>query len=149
MTNDITQYFESNYKERVKFDAFMGMDLKVIEPGEVTYTLLVKDEHTTAPHSAHGGVCAAMMDATLGVAALSYAVTQGNLCATVEFKLNYLAQVRPGETLISHGKIQHTGSRLIVSEATIKEATSGELKAMGLGTFTQYPMEKRNQEIDS
>lgn len=147
MTNDITRYFESHYKKMVRFDAFMGLNLTVVEPGEVRYTLPIKEDYSTAPESAHGGVCAAMMDATLGVAALSYAVTKGNLCATVEFKINYIAQVRPGETLSSHGKIKHVGSRLIVSEAKIKEATTGELKALGLGTFTQYPIEKRAEEV--
>jgi len=144
MTENIEKFFEDQYKKMVQFDKFLGMELTVVSPGNIHYLLPIKAHHATAPDSAHGGVCAAMMDATLGVAALSYAVTLGNLCATVEFKINYLAQVRPGETLISTGQISHTGSRLIVSEGKIMEQSSGEMKAVGLGTFSQYPIEKRS-----
>ena len=135
--------FESSYKETVLFDKFLGMDLKVKTPGHVIYTLEIRNHHLTAPHSAHGGVTAAMMDATLGVAALSYAVTQGNLCATVEFKINYIRQVGPGCVLTSNGRIKHTGKTLIVSEGNIREKASGDLIATGLGTFSQYPISKR------
>lgn len=140
----LKQQFESAYKKMVPFDQFLGMNLTVISPGKVSYELVIKPHHLTAPESAHGGVTAAMMDATLGVAALSYAVSRGNLCATVEFKLNYLEQVRPEYTLVSSGNVNHTGTRLIVSEGKIKEKTSGKLIAVGLGTFSQYPIEKRS-----
>lgn len=141
--SELMQFFERHYKEQVRFDKHMGMDLTVESPGKVTYRLEVKEQHLTAPDSAHGGVAAAMMDATLGVAALSYAVTQGNLCATVEFKINYLRQARPGKTLISRGKVKNTGKRLVVSKADIIELETGDLIATGLGTFTQYPVDRR------
>lgn len=135
--------FEKHYREMVSFDRFLGMQLTVDAPGKVTYTLEVREEHLTAPDSAHGGVAAAMMDATLGVAALSYAVSKGNLCATVEFKINYLEQVRPGNILVGIGRVKHTGVRLIVSQADIIDQNSGHPVAVGQGTFTQYPMERR------
>jgi len=142
--NDATmRYFEEHYKKMVQFDKFLGMELSIQAPGKITYELEVKPHHLTAPDSAHGGVTAAMMDATMGVAALSYAVTQGNLCATVEFKINYLLQVRPGIILVSTGRVKHTGERIIVSRGDIFEKESGKPVATGLGTFTQYPIEKR------
>ena len=136
--------FETLYKNMVAFDKFLGMDLTVSTPGHITYILEVKDHHLTAPDSAHGGVTAALMDATLGVAALSYAVTHGNLCATVEFKINYIKQVSPGSILIGEGQIKHTGKSLIVSEGNIRNKATGDLVATGLGTFSQYPIDKRN-----
>jgi uncharacterized protein (TIGR00369 family) len=137
-------YFETHYKKMVEFDRFLGMELSIQAPGEITYELVIKPHHLTAPDSAHGGVTAAMMDATMGLAALSYAVTKGNLCATVEFKINYLMQVRPGITLLSSGRVKHAGERIIVSRGDIMEKESGKLIATGLGTFTQYPIEKRS-----
>ena len=135
--------FETQYKKLVNFDAFLGMDLTVEKAGKVTYTLEIKEHHLTAPESAHGGVAAAMMDAALGVAALSYAVSQGNFCATVEFKINYLSQVRPDYVLVASAAVKHSGSRLIVSQGDIVNKNSGRLIATGLGTFTQYPMHRR------
>ncbi len=141
---ELMSFFEQNYKQIVQFDKHMGMELTVEAPGRVSYTLEVQSQHLTAPQSAHGGVAAAMMDATLGVAALSLAVTKGNLCATVEFKINYIKQAVPGGVLVSNGRVKHVGKRLIVSEGDIIEKDSGELIATGLGTFTQYEAEKRN-----
>ncbi|MCP4601852.1 MAG: PaaI family thioesterase [Proteobacteria bacterium] len=143
MKNSDMQLFETHYKDMVQFDDYLGMDLNVEAPGKVTYTLEVRQHHLTAPDSAHGGVTAALMDAALGVSALSYAVSQGNLCATVEFKINYLMQAKPGNILIATGEVKHTGSRIIVSRADILDKESGKLIATGLGTFTQYPIEKR------
>ncbi len=146
---ELMKFFEQQYKEMVQFDKHMGMELTVESPGNVSYALKVKEQHLTAPDSAHGGVAAAMMDATLGVAALSYAVTNGNLCATVEFKINYLRQARPGTTLVSQGKVKNIGKRLVVSQADIIEKETGDLIATGLGTFTQYPADKREHYLQA
>lgn len=142
--NDFVKFFESQYQKMVQFDKHLGMTLNVVAPGKVSYRLQIKEFHLTAPKSAHGGVTAAMMDATLGVAALSYAVSQGNLCATVEFKINYIKQASPGIVMVSEGAVQHSGKRLIVSRGEIKEEQTGDLIALGLGTFTQYPLDRRS-----
>lgn len=144
---ELMALFEANYRQSVTFDRYLGMTLSVKDVGDVTYTLTVGPDHLTARDSAHGGVAAAMMDGALGVAALSFAVSRGNLCATVEFKINYLRQVRPGDHLVAHGKVKHTGKRLIVSECDIREQKSGDLVATGLGTFTQYPMDRRQDVL--
>jgi uncharacterized protein (TIGR00369 family) len=140
---ELMEMFQESYSKSVTFDKYLGMALTVHDAGDVTYTLTVGVNHLTAPNSAHGGVTAAMMDAALGVAALSYSVSQGNFCATVEFKINYLRQVKPEDILVAHGKVKHTGKRLVVAECDIREKKSGDLVASGLGTFSQYPMEKR------
>ncbi|MBU1172726.1 MAG: PaaI family thioesterase [Proteobacteria bacterium] len=145
---ELMAIFEANYSQSVAFDKHLGMTLKVNDAGDATYTLTIGPNHLTALDSAHGGVAAGMMDAALGVAALSYAISQGNFCATVEFKMNYLKQVKPGDILVAHGKVKHTGNRLIVSECDIREQKSGDLVASGLGTFTQYPMEKRQHILN-
>lgn len=144
MNDTSMRLFETHYKEMVQFDKFLGMDLTIHAPGDIAYELKIEPHHLTAPDSAHGGVAAAMMDATMGLAALSYAVTKGNLCATVEFKINYLRQIRPDTILVSSGKIKHIGERIIVSRGDIFEKDSGRPVATGLGTFTQYPIEKRS-----
>ena len=146
--NEMIKLFEERYKESVSFDSYLGMELTVNDVGDVTYKLTINHNHLTAPDSAHGGVAAAMMDAALGVAALSYAVSQGNFCATVEFKINFMKQVKPGDILLANGKVKHTANRLIVSECDIREEKTGDLIASGLGTFSQYPMEKRSDTIN-
>lgn len=147
MDDALTKEFETHYKAMVRFDKFLGMDLQVQAPGQVSYELEVTENHISVPDSAHGGVAAAMMDATLGVAALSYAVQKGNLVGTVEFKINYLKPAQLGHTLVSNGRVKHAGKRLVVSEGEIRDKESGDLIAMGMGTFSQYPIQKRSELI--
>lgn len=135
--------FETLYKDLVQFDRHLGMDLTVHAPGEVTYVLEIQKQHLTSPDASHGGVMSAMMDAVLGVAALSWAVSKGNLCSTVEFKINFLSPGRPGDTMQGNGKVDFTGSKIIVSSGDIVEKKSGRLVAKGMGTFSQFPMSKK------
>jgi len=141
----IQKDFEKYYSELVQFDKHLGMEFTIRSPGDITYTLEIKKQHLTSPDAAHGGVIAAMMDATLGITALSWAVSKGKLCATVEFKINYLSPARPGDILEGTGDIDFTGSKLIVTSAKIIEKKSKRLIAKGIGTFSQYPISRKTK----
>ncbi|WP_044003398.1 PaaI family thioesterase [Hymenobacter swuensis] len=122
-----------------------GMELLVNEPGNVHYTMTIRDEHLSSPGTCHGGVLAGLMDATLGAAALSLAFTAGELVSTVEFKINYLHPVRLHDHLLAHGVVEHSGKTLVVSSALITCPTRDNLVvARGLGTFNRYPATKRD-----
>lgn len=126
-----------------------GMVLTVSAPGQAEYRMLIQDEHLSSPGTAHGGVVAGLMDAALGAAALSAAFVTGELVSTVEFKLNYLRPVLMGDSLRAVAQVDHAGTSLIVSSATIyRRPASGadaeELAvAKGMGTFNRYPAAKR------
>ena len=139
----IQKDFEKYYKELVQFDKHLGMDFTVNAPGDVTYTLEIKKQHLTSPDAAHGGAIAAMMDSVLGVTALSWAVSKGKLCVTVEFKINYLSPCGPGDILEGTGEIDFAGSKLIVTSAKVIEKKSKRLVAKGMGTFSQYPISRK------
>ncbi len=132
------------YKKIGRFDHFMGLDFEIHSPGDITYSMEITEDHLSSPDAAHGGSIAAMMDATLGMSALSYAVTKGKLCATVEFKINYTGPAKPQDILTGHGKLDFIGNRLVVSSAEIRNKNTGELVAKGLGTFNLYPMDKKS-----
>lgn len=132
--NQINQYGRAN-----------GMELLVHAPGDVRYTMTIRDEHLSSPGTCHGGVLAGLMDATLGAAALSLAFTAGELVSTVEFKINYLHPVRLHDHLVAHGVVEHSGKTLVVSSALITCPTRDNLVvARGLGTFNRYPATKRD-----
>lgn len=138
-------YFETIYRETSHFDRHLGMSLTVQAPGRIRYRLTVGREHLSAPGACHGGVIAGMMDAVLGVTALSWAVTRDRLCATVEFKIHYFAPVTEGDVLEGSGEIDFTGSKLVVVSGTINDLSSGQPVAKGIGTFTLYPLTKKAQ----
>lgn len=136
--NQINQYAQAN-----------GMALDVEAPGRVAYRMTVREDHLSSPGTAHGGVLAGLMDATIGAAALSLAFTRGQLVSTVEFKINYFQPVHLGDALVATGEIEHAGQRLITASGKIYRAgedgtRDGEPVAGGLGTFNAYPMAKRD-----
>lgn len=141
--------FQKHYREIVRFDGFLGMKLQVHGPGKITYTLQIREDHLTAPDQCHGGVISAMMDAVLGVTALSLAVSQANLCSTVEFKMNYLSVARPGEVIEGSADVDYSGSKLITTSGFIRDTESGRLIAKGMGTFMQYPIAKKMDALKS
>lgn len=135
--------FESFFRSINKFDELLGIDFDYHGPGDVTYHLKVEEKHCSSPGTCHGGVISGFMDAILGVTVLSYAVTQEKLCATVEFKVNYIQPARLGEELVGTGKIEHKGKRLVVASASINKKDSNELVARSMGTFNLYPISKK------
>lgn len=138
---------EEYYKELCQFDKHLGMDLKIHGPGEVTYTLEVKEHHLTTPDACHGGVIAAMMDAVLGLTGVTQTALEGNLCSTVEFKINFLSEAKLGEVLEGTGDIDFAGSSLVAVTGEIREVESGRLIAKGMGTFSQYPVSKKADSL--
>lgn len=134
----IEQYVSHNH-----FGKTLGMDFKVIEPGLVHYSLTIKKEHLATPLAAHGGVISALMDALLGVTALSVSAKAHHIVSTVEFKINFFAAAFVGDTLLGIGKVEHQGKRLIVTSAEIIcPERNNVVIAKALGTFNTYPAEK-------
>ena len=124
-----------------------GMELEVQAPGEVTYTMTVREEHLSSPNTCHGGVLAGLMDAALGAAALTLALPDGELVSTVEFKMNYLQPVYLHDVLVARGWVEHAGKTLVVTNATISCSNrSDAVVARALGTFNRYPASKRDFE---
>jgi uncharacterized protein (TIGR00369 family) len=131
------------YNKYNQFGTENGMTLEVLTPGQVRYEMLVEEKHTSSPGHCHGGALAALMDSALGSSALTYAFTQGNLCATVEFKINYCQPAHLKDALLAEARIDHAGKRLIVCSGEIRLKSDGTLIAKGLGTFNLYPMNKK------
>lgn len=131
---------ENVFRKICRFDDTLGFNFEVPNPGEAIYRFTVDERHLASPTQCHGGVLAAVMDATMGVAVLTEAVREGNLCATVEFKINYLNLAKKGDLLEARGEIEFKGQRLVVAHATIKCGEKVIAKAMG--TFNLYPANK-------
>lgn len=130
------------YNSINQYGTLNELDLEVVSPGHIRYEMPVKEKHLATPIAIHGGVLSAMMDAILGVAALSSSCEDGKLVSTVEFKINYLAPARLGDMLIGEGKVIQKGNRLIIAEGDIKLQNSDKIIAKGMGTFSAYPIEK-------
>jgi uncharacterized protein (TIGR00369 family) len=135
--------FSEIFKRENEFDRFNGLSFNIIKPGHIEYEMTIEKQHISFKNIAHGGVTSSMMDAVLGFAALTQAVTEGQLVSTVEFKLNFIRPIHHGETLIGIGIVEHNGKSLIISNANIYVKGTDQLVAKGLGTFNKYPMSKK------
>lgn len=135
---EIQDVLIERYNKTNKFGALLGMELEVHEPGNVTYSMIVKEEHQAVPSVSHGGVVAALIDGTLGVAGLSLAAMENQVVSTVEFKVNYLKPANVNDSLRCTGKVVNAGKRLLYIEAEVKN--QGDIIiAKANGTFNKYP----------
>lgn len=117
--------------------------LTIHAPGDIEYKMKILEKHESSPGFAHGGAISGLMDATLGVAALSHAMSLQCLCSTVEFKINFIAPAITGSELRAVGKIDHKGKSLVITSAEIFDE-QGKLISKGMGTFNLYPMDKKD-----
>lgn len=136
--------FVEIFKSINKYDLDNHLTFEILSPGQITYKMTVEEQHLSSPNTAHGAAIAGLMDCTLGLAALSEAITHQNLTSTVEFKINYIRPAKLGETLIGSGKVIHKGKSLIISSGEIRSEGTNELVAMGQGTFNTYPFAKKD-----
>lgn len=133
----IEKYIEFN-----NFGKELGLQFNIAEPGVVNHFLTVTQKHLATPFTAHGGVIAAMMDAVLGVAALSLVCEDLNIVSTVEFKLNFLNPCLLGDELSGDSVIEQKGKRIIIVSGTIKSVNRNKIIAKAIGTFNAYPAAK-------
>lgn len=133
----IKKYIEYN-----NFGRYLGLHFDVTQPGVVQHYLTITKEHLATPQAAHGGLVSAMMDAVLGVAALSMVCEDNKIVSTVEFKLNYLNPALLGDELSGESFIEQKGNRIIVVSGTIKAVNRDVVVAKGIGTFNAYPASK-------
>lgn len=129
------------YNKTNEFGRFFNMTYKVILPGEIVYSMEVTKNLLATSNAMHGGALAGMMDAVVGVAAVSISSLKGNIVSTVEFKINYLKPVFLGNQLTGIGTVISEGNRIIVCKGEIFNQNK-ELVAIATSTMNAYPFSK-------
>jgi uncharacterized protein (TIGR00369 family) len=117
----------------------IGMRVERADEEGSEFSITIADEHLQAYGTAHGGILAGLVDAAMGLAILGRA-PDGEACATVEMKLNFLAPAMPGR-LTGHGRVVSEGRRTVVAWGEARDA-DGRMVACGLGTFQRIPAER-------
>lgn len=132
----ILAYIEGN-----NFGRLIGMDFNVVEKGVVHYTMRIEEKHLATPSAAHGGAIAGLVDAGLGVGALSLVAEEGDVVSTVEFKVNYFKPCLLGDIITAISSPLKVGRTLLFMELALTNQ-KGELVVKASGTFNRYPKEK-------
>ncbi len=141
MTDFTNNPIVQGYIKANNFGVLLGMDFTIESPGHIVYKMPVTKEHLATPIAAHGGAISALMDATMGVCALSQVLEQKKVVSTIELKISFLSPGLLGDTMIATANIVKGGKRLLFVEGEIKNQ-KGYLVAVGTGTFNSYPAEK-------
>ena len=132
----INRYIELNH-----FGRLIGMKFVITEPGKVIYTLQTNEDHLATPLAIHGGCTAALLDATMGVGALSLVCNKNKVVATLEMKVSFLKSVLVNEQLTAESIVVKKGRSLIFMEAEVYNQKK-QLVAKSSGTFTIMDAEK-------
>jgi acyl-CoA thioesterase len=100
--------------------------------GKAVYALDVTPELLNPHGVLHGGAVYVMVDYSMGGATMS-ALPAGDICATIEIKISYLASVRGG-TLTCETHIIKQGRTVVFLESKVTD-DSGKLVAAATGSF--------------
>lgn len=129
------------YIAQNNFGKLLDATFVIQDYGKIEYQLLVKEKHLATPNAMHGGCIAALLDATLGVGALSLVCEQGMVVSTLEFKVSFLNACVLGDELLSISTPIKKGNRLLFMEAEV--ITKDKLLiAKASATLNAYPKEK-------
>ncbi|MFM6935769.1 MAG: PaaI family thioesterase [Flavobacteriales bacterium] len=137
----IEAYIEQNH-----FGKWLGMSFEILEPGVVAYRLQVLEKHLATPMHAHGGCIASLLDATLGVGALSLVSDEQKVVSTVDLSIQFLAGVKKSDQLFAYSKCLKKGNKLIFMQADVFNQHK-ELVAHANGTFSAVSAEVAGYSI--
>ena len=123
------------------------IDLRIVErsAGASLLALTVTEDHLNPHHVVHGAVLYAMADTGMG-AALYPTLAEGEICATIEIKISYLASVREG-TLTARTRIIKRGRAVVFLESHVTD-DQGRLVAAASGSFAIIPLQPADRSAD-
>ena len=108
--------------------------------GHAVYKLQVTPELLNPHGVLHGGAVYVMVDYSMGGAVMSI-LPPGDITATIEIKISYLAGVRGG-VLTAMTDVIKRGRRVMFLEAKVTD-DAGKLVATATGSFAVIPAEQR------
>lgn len=131
------------YRENNHFGRLIGMDFNIIEKGSVEYYLTITQDHLATPNAAHGGLISSLVDAALGVVALSVVHEENKVVSTVEYKINFLSPALLNDNLKAVAKIVQKGKRIIITSCNVVATNRNNMAvAIATGTFNAYDASK-------
>lgn len=121
-------------KRRAEAAVVLGQDLLDVdvEKGWVRVAYDTTQTLSNRYGAIHGGMTAAMMDDVVALAA-GLTIEWGQITPTLEMKVSYLAQAKPGTRLIAEARTIRRGGTVIFLDADLKD-DAGKLIATASST---------------
>lgn len=114
---------------KLRFVEHIGMSIEAPGDGSSRCALEVQDFHRNSTGRVHGGVAFTLADTGMG-AALYPTLAAGELCATIEIKINYFKPVLAGQ-LVCLSTLVNKGRRVASLESCVYLGDTLVAKASG------------------
>jgi len=116
----------------------LGMRPLHAEPGHVRFEFTATEQFLNPAGVVQGGFITAMLDETMGPAALSL-LGPGHMVPTLELKVSFLRPVRPGR-LVADGRVVHMGKSVGFLEGSLTDE-DGDMVAAASATARVVKLE--------
>lgn len=136
MSDLMTQYIVNN-----AFAKLLGFDFSVIEKGAVLYRVKIDNSHLATPGFAHGGLISSLLDAAMGVGALTVVENDFKVVSTIGLQINFLKAAKMGDDLTAESKLIRAGKKVIFMKGEVRNSRN-ELIAIGNASFYPFNAEK-------
>ncbi len=120
------------------FGKVLGLEVDEAEQGRCLAHIAVNESLFNPHRVVHGGVLFSLADTCMGVA-LHTLLDEGESCATIELKMNFLKPVTDG-LLQCDTRVVRKGRTTSVLESKVENG--GSLVAMALGTYTVFRLDQ-------
>ena len=115
--------------------ALLGFEIRSIEKGAVTFTLIPTEEHYNPIGMVHGGVAATLLDTVMGCA-VHTTLPAGVGYTTLDISVRFQRAVTIDTgTVVATGTVVHAGRRTATAEARLVAEATGKLLATATSTL--------------
>lgn len=120
--NPYARYFrtflgETDRPEDPPFSRHLGGVLRMVEEGRIRLDYTVRPEWANPVGLLHGGMHCALIDETIGFAALT--LGRRTFYMSVSLNVDYLGPAKVGEVVSADARIVHRGNRVLNAECEI------------------------------
>ncbi len=132
--------FRRFFEQGIPFNAHLGLRIESLAPGKATILLPFRDEHVgdIFRPAVHGGVLAALIDATAGAAVFTLATVKDRV-STIDLRIDYLRPA-PKRDLLAVAEVRRMGRRTAVVHTVVTPAGGDDRDpvAEGTGVFSVW-----------
>lgn len=100
--------------------AWLNGVLQSVEPGRLTATYLVRPEMANPAGILHGGMASTMLDDIMGMTV--YSLEKESFFATVSLNVDFLGNVRVGDTVTATAEVVKSGRSVVFMQSTLHDA---------------------------
>lgn len=131
------------FKHEDKFGSWLGYKALEVDRTKRTVRtyLKIREDHLSPSGRVHGGVISAFFDFSSGAAVFS-SLNKGDICSTVELKVNYFYPLNLGDELEIRAEVVFRGKRLCVTHAYLRRAGDEKILGMASATFNLVSKEE-------